>query len=309
MNWSDEKYVKLYTRDTLTWLSLSWEARALLALLLRKVDGAGLMEVGNLEAAHAVALQLVMPTDVVRRALAELVAIGTVTEVRGGILIANFVEAQESTKTEARKKKDQRQRVADQRRLAQVVESVEAHVPQCPAVSRDVPDCPPPAQPTTSPPPPPAQPTTSPRARAKRKGQQGTLVGVPAPTPEPRKQTPAEILHAAFVDLREGKCLSLGLRPVPPDDPPNWARSAATVSAWLKLHPGDTPEDALIFAELLIGAYVEDPYWAGATHPETKAPQPYPWNALMSEKVWRRLAERLDRELDGETQRAVGGVH
>ena len=159
MNWSDEKYVKLYTRDTLTWLSLSWEARAVLSLLLRKVDGAGLMETGTLELGQAVALQLVVPVDVARRALTELIAIGSVTEVRGGILIPNFVEAQEATKTEARKKKDQRQRTADQRRLSQLVESPTSLVPQCPAVSPPVPDCPPPTQPTTttSPPPPPAQ--------------------------------------------------------------------------------------------------------------------------------------------------------
>lgn len=308
MNWCDEKYVKLYTRDTLTWLSLSWEARALLALLLRKVDGAGLMEVGNLEAAHAVALQLVMPTDVVRRALTELVAIGTVTEVRGGILIANFVEAQEATKTEARKKKDQRQRVADQRRLAQVVESVEAHVPQCPAVSRDVPECPPPAQPTTTASP--AQPSPAHHQPTRVRGGEKKLKKA-SPTPEPKPPaTPAARVYQAFVESRAAALRRLSIDPATvPDDPPNWIRVGATVKAWMDLHPDDEPELQEGFCEVIVGEYCKSAHWAGASHRETGAPQPYPWNALSSEKVWRPIVERLERELVADEPRAVGGVH
>ena len=55
MDWSDERYAKIYTRDTLTWLSLPWEGRCLLPLLIRKVDGAGILETGNLDPAEAVA--------------------------------------------------------------------------------------------------------------------------------------------------------------------------------------------------------------------------------------------------------------
>jgi hypothetical protein len=48
MRWPDESYVKLYTRDTPTWRAMAWQARALLPLLMRKVDKAGLMECGSL---------------------------------------------------------------------------------------------------------------------------------------------------------------------------------------------------------------------------------------------------------------------
>lgn len=44
MRWSDERYVRVYTRDSANWLSWPWRARALLPLLLRKVDRAGLLK-------------------------------------------------------------------------------------------------------------------------------------------------------------------------------------------------------------------------------------------------------------------------
>lgn len=44
MNWSDERYVKLYERDTLTW---PWQAKCVFALLLRKVDRSGVLDTGR----------------------------------------------------------------------------------------------------------------------------------------------------------------------------------------------------------------------------------------------------------------------
>lgn len=304
MNWSDEKYVKLYTRDTLTWLSLSWEARAVLSLLLRKVDGAGLMETGTLELGQAVALQLVVPVDVARRALTELIAIGSVTEVRGGILIPNFVEAQEATKTEARKKKDQRQRTADQRRLSQLVESPMSLVPQCPAVSPTVPDCPPPAQPTTttSPPPPPAQPTTttSPAATKSKKARQAELPAEIVPPKPPRAPGLVEQVHEYFLEARGYRLEDLSLDGAKlPDDPPEWPRSAATVSAWAAAAKADDARTQLSYAKSVVDEYLKDPFWAGAKRrvdgKDTDEPQPYPWRALLSEKVWRRHVEAVER--------------
>lgn len=133
------------------------------------------------------------------------------------------------------------------------------------------------------------------------------VVPLPPPAP-PRVPSPVERLHQVFVELRHYAIEDLGIRPVPPDDAPNWARSAATVGAWIKFHPEDSQRDGENFAQLLIGEYVKDPYWAGAKHRDTGAPQPYPWNALMSEKVWRPLAERLSRELSA-PEPMTGGVH
>ena len=100
----------------------------------------------------------------------------------------------------------------------------------------------------------------------------------------------------------------LGLRPAPADEEPNWARSAATVQAWLKVHPDDEPRYQELHAKSIIDAYLKDPYWAGATSRDTGAPQPYPWNALLSEKVWRKAHEAVERE-NAAPLPAAGGVH
>jgi hypothetical protein len=47
MRWADEQFVKVYTRDTVDWLALSYDARSLFLNLLRKVDRAGLLPLGR----------------------------------------------------------------------------------------------------------------------------------------------------------------------------------------------------------------------------------------------------------------------
>lgn len=119
-----------------------------------------------------------------------------------------------------------------------------------------------------------------------------------------------ERLHGYFLEAREMRLEDeLGLRPAPPDEAPNWARAAATVQAWLKLLP-DEPEARYqeLHAKNVIDAYLRDPYWAGAKDRETGAPQPYPWNALLAEKVWRKAHEAVERE-NATSLAAAVGVH
>ena len=47
MNWEDERYVRLYVRDTGDWCALSWDAQALLMHLLRKTDRSGIVQLGK----------------------------------------------------------------------------------------------------------------------------------------------------------------------------------------------------------------------------------------------------------------------
>jgi hypothetical protein len=147
MHWSDERYVKLYSRDTPGWMLWPWQARALLPLLLRRLDGAGVLECGRAKPIEAVAIVVGLPLEVVSVGLEALLVDGVLESVDGGLLMPNYIEAQEATKTEAGKKRDQRERHRAQARV-----TVKAPVPECPAVSPSVPECPPPAYPS------PAQP-------------------------------------------------------------------------------------------------------------------------------------------------------
>lgn len=132
MNWSDERYVRLYTRDTVTWKRWGWETRAVMGLLLRKVDRSGVLDTGAHDKVEAFALLLEIPVDVAERAIAELVRCGTLVESEGGFLLPTFIEAQEAPQSDAARQRDSRER----RRAANLRNNDDA----CHAVSRGVTD-------------------------------------------------------------------------------------------------------------------------------------------------------------------------
>jgi hypothetical protein len=119
MIWEDERYVRVYTRDTPEWLSLSFDAQALFLLLLRKVDRAGLVRLGKL-GVRAVAIITGHATHWERLgpALDELLNDGCV-EIHGDTLVVpNFIEAQETPQSDRLRKAESRARVRDRAREA-----------------------------------------------------------------------------------------------------------------------------------------------------------------------------------------------
>lgn len=107
MRWEDERYVRLYVRDTVNWMAWPWQARALLPLLLRKVDRAGILQVGRgspARIAAAVAALVAIPPEVVGPGLAALMdpveGERATVEIRDGVLlIPSFMEASEVRQT------------------------------------------------------------------------------------------------------------------------------------------------------------------------------------------------------------------
>jgi hypothetical protein len=115
MRWEDERYVRLYTRDTVDWHFLSLEAQGLMGLILRKVDRAGILHLGR-HGKKGVAAAIGHPTrvDSVLPALDELLSDGCVRIVDGETLVVpNFIEAQETPSSDAQRKRDQRERDRD----------------------------------------------------------------------------------------------------------------------------------------------------------------------------------------------------
>jgi hypothetical protein len=94
MDWANEYWVKLYIRDTITWLSWDWETRALFVLLLRKVDRGGGIDIGQRDAANALSVVLGVPGDVADRCVSNLIADGTIEAGGGRVTVPNFREAQ-----------------------------------------------------------------------------------------------------------------------------------------------------------------------------------------------------------------------
>lgn len=113
MNYADERYVRLFTRDTATWKSWSWDARCLLMAMLRKVDRAGVIDTGKMEKVQAISLICECPKEVVARGLPELVAAETVMLSATSVLMPKFIEAQEARQSDvARQRESREKRVA-----------------------------------------------------------------------------------------------------------------------------------------------------------------------------------------------------
>jgi hypothetical protein len=116
MDWDDERFIKVYTRDTTNWLALSWQARGLFLLLLRKLNRAGAIDLGRMGtrgvAVHVDGSATSWPS--LEPFFAELVDDGCVV-VEGSLLrVPNFVEAQAAIQSPAARKRAERERERDE---------------------------------------------------------------------------------------------------------------------------------------------------------------------------------------------------
>lgn len=112
MRWEDERYVRLYTRDSATWALLPWQGRCLLPLLLRKVDRAGVLEVLEGEEVAAIAELVKVPPEVVEPGLDALVKRGTVVVGGGKLRMPSFLAAQEARSSDKLRQQKSRELAA-----------------------------------------------------------------------------------------------------------------------------------------------------------------------------------------------------
>lgn len=132
MNFADERYVRLFTRDTATWKSWDWETRSIFTLMLRKVDRAGVIDTGKMPKPRAISLIIEAPEDVVARVLPLLVESEAIVFSETSVVMPKFLEAQESPQSDA-----QRQRESRQNRAAKALSQP---VTPCHTVSQPVTD-------------------------------------------------------------------------------------------------------------------------------------------------------------------------
>lgn len=114
MDWTNERYVRAYTRDTADYLVLSWQARGLWWEVLRKADRSGVIATSH--GARGIAALVRWPLEVVQEALMELLADGCIRECEGGFVLPNYLDAQEATASTAQRKRESR----ESRRLQKV---------------------------------------------------------------------------------------------------------------------------------------------------------------------------------------------
>lgn len=117
MDWSNERYVRVYTRDTTTWKLLDWRARTVLLHLFRKVDRAGVLDVGA-DGVLGLAAVLELPFDIVEPGIAYLAAsrgggVPTVIATGSAYVLPRFLEAQEAPQSDAQRQRESRSRRRD----------------------------------------------------------------------------------------------------------------------------------------------------------------------------------------------------
>lgn len=115
MRFADEYWIRLYTRDTTTWLSWPWQAQGLFMAILRKVDRAGLIELNGLPIGVAVRITTNWPHEVVDKYLPILMTpVGkseaSIRQHEDFLVIPRFQEAQRARSSSTARTRDQRER-------------------------------------------------------------------------------------------------------------------------------------------------------------------------------------------------------
>jgi hypothetical protein len=113
LNWSDERFVKLYVRDTAEWLAMQWQGRALHPLLVRKADRSGVIPTRL--GARGVAALVGLPLEVVEIGLVELDRDGFVAAHPLGYVIPDFIASQEARQSEKLRSAEYRARKREDR--------------------------------------------------------------------------------------------------------------------------------------------------------------------------------------------------
>ncbi len=120
LKWDDERYVRLYTRDTSTWLRLTWEGRFVLMALLRKLDRSGNLDLGDegQEGMESLAALLQMPVEIAAVGLPQLLRRGAVVQPGTVLSMPNFRAAQEAKQSAMARQRALRERAAATRESA-----------------------------------------------------------------------------------------------------------------------------------------------------------------------------------------------
>ncbi len=107
MDWDNEPWVKLYTRDTGDRLEAGWEANAVFDSMLRKCSRSGIIDARS---ARGLSASLRIPADVVERAVVILQELNMVQVTEMGYLLPSFLKAQEARTSNAQRQRDFREK-------------------------------------------------------------------------------------------------------------------------------------------------------------------------------------------------------
>lgn len=243
MDWANERYVRLFVRDTTTWKLLPWQSRLLLPALMRKLDRSGVIDIGE-DGEEGLAAIVEVPLEFLREGLPALLKRSVFKMAHGKFVMPNFMAAQEAKQSDAQRKRESREKQRLEAIGSQPVTSCHS-----PSGSQTVTGCPPvsvlvtPDQ--TSPDPNPDQPELD-HARTRDPGAteyRSTPVG------EDRRLEPRRVV-ARYLAIRAEEIVghvdgAKGLSPSPPDS--DVEKAAAWISG-MSAEESDDIEPAIRLA-------------------------------------------------------------
>jgi hypothetical protein len=204
MDFEDEPYMRLYQRDTKTWLRWRWEGQTVFVLTSRKLDRAGVLD-DVTDPVTDVALITGLPEEVVSVGLERVLKSGTF-EIRGGRLVApRYVEAQTAVKSNRLRSAELRKRRRDRARTGDGNDEV---VPPDVGVTRDSK----------------SEPSVTDETRS--------VTPEPAPVSEPTRRTTRHnaATRGATPSLAYPSLAYPNQTPRPPDEPPKISGSTSSPS-------------------------------------------------------------------------------
>jgi hypothetical protein len=117
VDWSNERYVRIYTRKTVKYLLYPWQTRAIRDLIFKELDRAGILEIGDSDPAEAVSVAIGIPLEVVSEGLPPLLKDGTLAYCDSSIFCPNFLEAQETKQSDKERQRKTREVRRDTKKL------------------------------------------------------------------------------------------------------------------------------------------------------------------------------------------------
>jgi hypothetical protein len=119
LNFEDERYVRVYTRKTVTTKLLGWEGRACLHALLLEVDRAGVLDLEGMGPAEALTALSDLPIEVTRVGMPRVLERGVAVVENGRLHLPRFMEAQEARQSDAQRQRESRARRAAELRSSE----------------------------------------------------------------------------------------------------------------------------------------------------------------------------------------------
>jgi hypothetical protein len=113
MDWANERYVRLYTRDTTTWKLLGWQGQTVLMLMMRKLDRSGRLPLDGLEPNELVQLHTGLPAEVGDAGAAACLRRKVFVVDGDELFMPNYRDAQESQASAAERQRRYRERVQE----------------------------------------------------------------------------------------------------------------------------------------------------------------------------------------------------